>query len=175
MNRRISTDGAVAIGGLIIGAALGLAGSFFAGQVQAFLFVISSLGLIAGSLLLAMRRLSSRDHMAAAGFAALAIGEAALIGPGNAPAAAARFASGVMVYVPALLLIGASGWGSLWARLAALASAVVFAAYALAYLAGGAPDPNGPMGSVGYLLLTLAIVGWIMTILREPDAPPHGA
>lgn len=45
-------------------------------------------------------------------------------------------------------------------------AAVPFAAHALAFFAGAAVETDGPLPSVGYALLTVTIVGWVVAVLR---------
>jgi hypothetical protein len=73
-----------------------------------------------------------------------------------------------MLYAPGLLLIALSPWAPRWVRATGAAAAVVFAAHALVYFSGGTVDSTGPLGSIGYALLTVTVAGWAITVLRSP-------
>ena len=154
---------------LAIGAVLGFAGNFApVGPVQDLMYALSAAGLVIGAVLLAVEHAAVGHVLPASGFAILALAESRLLNPTDAPGGEASFAAGVLLYVPALLLIALSPWAPRWARAVGALAAVPFAAHALAYFAGAAVETDGPIPSVGYALLTVAIVGWIITVLRRP-------
>jgi hypothetical protein len=160
--------------GLAIGAVLGFGGNFIhAGQAQNVVYVISSLGIIMGSAFLAAWFARQGRDTVAIGFALLALAEGILL-PGlflsasspTDPGAYASFAAGVTLYPVALLLASIPPAFPLWTRIAGALAALPFAAHALLSLLGRSPAPGGPLASIGYVLLTLTIVGWMITVLR---------
>jgi hypothetical protein len=154
---------------LAVGAALGFGGNFApVGAVQDLLYALSAAGLVLGAILLALEHAAMGHRLAASGFAILALGESRLLNPTDAPGGEASFAAGVLLYVPALLLIALSPWTPRWTRVVGALAAVPFAVHALAYFGGAAVETDGPIPSVGYALLTAMIVGWIITVLRRP-------
>lgn len=156
-------------GALTVGAVLGFGGNFApVGPVQDLLYAVSAAGLVVGAILLALEHAASGHTLAAAGFAILALGESRLLNPTDAPGGEASFAAGVLLYVPALLLIAFSPWAPRWTRAVGALAAVPFAAHALAYFAGAAVETNGLIPAVGYTLLTVTILGWITAMLRTP-------
>jgi hypothetical protein len=82
------------------------------------------------------------------------------------PGAYASFAAGVALYAVALLLASIPPAFPLWTRIAGALAALPFAAHALLSLLGRSPAPSGPLASIGYVLLTLTIVGWMIAVLR---------
>ncbi|MDQ4054672.1 MAG: hypothetical protein M3237_18525 [Actinomycetota bacterium] len=160
------------MGGLGIGAVLGFAGNFVGHQThaQSVLFGLSAIGLILGSVLLAVEHASSGHRLAAAGFALLALGETRVLNPTDVAGGEGSFAVGVLLYVPGLLMIALSTWAPRWVRLLGAAAAVPFAAHSLAYLSGASVDSTGPLAGIGYALLTTTILGWILAVLR-PSTP----
>ena len=157
----------VVVGGLVVGALLGFGGNFFdPGAVQDLLYAVSSTGLIAASALLAVERARVGSVFTAAGFALFALGEARLLNPTGAPGGEASFAAGVLLCAAALLLIGMSTWAPYWVRIVGWMSAVPFATHALAFLGGADVDSTGALAGIAYALLTLTIVGWVLTVLR---------
>ena len=164
----------VTVVGLAIGAVLGFGGNFIhIGQAQNVIYVMSSLGIIMGSaLLVAWFARQGRDTVAI-GCALLALAEGILlsglflsVNTPTAPAAYAFFTAGVALYPVALLLASIPPAFPLWTRIVGALAAIPFAAHALLSLLGYAPAPSGPLASIGYVLLTLTMVGWIIAILR---------
>lgn len=159
----------ITMGALAVGAVLGFAGNFApVGPVQDLMYALSAAGLIVGAVLIAVEHAAAGHGLAASGFVILALGEARLLNPTDAPGGEASFAAGVLLYVPALLLIALSPWAPRWTRAVGALAAAPFAAHAVAYFAGAEVAPDGPLPSAGYTLLTVAIVGWILTVLRRP-------
>ena len=159
----------ITAGALTVGAVLGFGGNFApVGAVQDLLYALSASGLVLGAILLALEHAAMGHRLAASGFAILALGESRLLNPTDAPGGEASFAAGVLLYVPALLLIALSPWTARWTRVVGALAAVPFAVHALAYFGGAAVETDGPIPSVGYALLTATIVGWIITVLRRP-------
>jgi hypothetical protein len=147
--------------GLAIGAVLGFGGNFLpAGPPQNIVLVLSSLGLIMGSALFAAWFARRGHSIVAVGFALLALAESisfsGLFLLASAPTfpAAYTFAAGVAPAFP------------LWTRIVGTLAAIPFAAHALLWLLGRSPAPSGPLASIGYVLLTVATVGWMITALR---------
>ena len=160
--------GAIIVAGLVVGAVLGFGGNFIQqGDIQDVMYGLSALGLIVSSVLLAVEHASVGHRLAAAGFALLALGEARVLSPTDVPGADASFAAGVFLYAPALLILALSTWTPLWVRLVGALAAVPFAAHALLFLAGGEIDSTDPLAGIGYALLTVTIIGWILTVLRS--------
>lgn len=158
------------VGGFAVGAALGFGGNFVdPGTTQDILYGLSALGLVVGSVLLALAHASAGRRLAAAGFAVLALGETRVLNPTDAPGSEASFAAGVLLYAAALLMIGLSTWAPPWVRLLGALAAIPFAAHGLAYLGGADIDSTDPLAGVGYGLLTITVVGWILTVLRMED------
>ncbi|MDQ3769165.1 MAG: hypothetical protein M3370_06785 [Actinomycetota bacterium] len=131
------------------------------------LYAVSALGLILASVILAVQHLSAGHLLVAAGFVLLALGETRVLNPTDAPGGEASFAGGVLLYAPALVMIALSKWAPLWARVTGAIAAVPFAAHGLVYLGGGDIDSTGPLAGIGYALLTVTIIGWIVTVLRS--------
>jgi len=163
-----SAGPSIIAGALAVGAVLGFGGNFApVGPVQDLMYALSAAGLVLGAVLLAVEHAATGDALAASGFAILALGESRLLNPTDAPGGEASFAAGVLLYVPALLLVALSPWAPRWTRAVGALAAVPFAVHALAYFAGAAVETDGPIPSTGYALLTVTVVGWIITVLRR--------
>lgn len=159
--------------GLGVGVVFGFGGSFLpVGPAQNLSEAISSLGLILGAALLAARFAREGRDTVAVGLGLLALAEGVLMSGGTAAdaGASASFAAGTALYVVALLLTSLPRAFPTWSRVLGALAAIPFAIHAGLRMLGGAPDPSGPVASTGYGLLSLAMVGWILFVLR--DAPP---
>lgn len=162
------TDPRLVAAALAVGAALGFGGNFApVGPAQDLMYAVSAAGLVLGAILLAVDHALAGHGLAAAGFVVLALGEARLINPTDAPGGDASFAAGVLLYVPALLLISSSPWAPRWTRVVGALAAVPFAVHSLAYFGGATVETDGSIPSAGYALLTVAIIGWVVTVLRR--------
>jgi hypothetical protein len=159
--------------GFAIGAVLGFGGNFLpAGPPQNIVYAISSLGIIMGSALFAAWFARQGKSTVAVGFALLALAESISL-PGlfllaSAPTfpGAYTFAAGVALYAVALPLASVPPAFPLWTRIVGTLAAIPFAAHALLWLLGRSPAPSGPLASIGFVLLIVAIVGWMITVLR---------
>jgi hypothetical protein len=159
--------------GLAIGAVLGFGGKFLpAGPPKNIAHALSSLGIIMGSALLAAWFARQGKSTVSVGFALLALAEGIILsGPfllASAPTfpGAYTFAAGVALYAVALPLASVPPAFPLWTRIAGALAAIPFAAHALLWLLGRSPAPSGPLASIGSVLLIVAIVGWMITVLR---------
>ena len=159
--------------GFAVGAVLGFGGNFLpAGPPQNIVYAFSSLGIIVGSALFAAWFARQGKSIVAVGFALLALAESISL-PGlflvaSAPTfpAAYTFAAGVALYAVALPLVSAPHAFPIWTRIVGVLAAIPFAVHALLWLLGRSPAPEGPLASIGYVLLIVTIVGWIITALR---------
>ncbi len=164
--------------GLAVGAVLGFGGNFLpAGPLQNVAYTLSSLGIIMGSALLATW-FARREHtIAAVGFALLVLAEGIILSGlfllASAPTfpGAYTFAAGVALYAVALPLISVPPAFPLWTRIVGVLAAIPFAAHGLLWLLGHSPASSGPLASIGYVLLIVTIVGWMITVLRAAPSP----
>ena len=159
--------------GLAIGAVLGFGGKFLpAGPPHNIAHALSSLGIIMGSALLVAWFARQGKSTVSVGFALLALAEGIILsGPfllASAPTfpGAYTFAAGVALYAVALPLASVPPAFPLWTRIAGALAAIPFAAYALLWLLGRSPAPSEPLASIGFVLFIVAIVGWMITVLR---------
>jgi len=166
------------VGGLAVWVVLGLGANFLpAGPSQNIPFVMSSLGIIMSGPLLALWFARRGHSIVAVGFALLALAESMSL-PGlfllaSAPTfpSAYTFAAGVTLYAVALPLASVPPAFPIWTRIAGTLAAIPFAAHGLLWLLGRSPDTSGPLASIGYVVLAVAVVGWIITIQRAAPSP----
>jgi hypothetical protein len=158
----------IVVVGLAIGIALGIGGSIVNRQpTYTIAEHLSSAGLITACGLLAIRFGRLTRWMAASGFALLALAEAIILSAPISAAGEATFASGVALYVPALLLVSLPDGLPIWSRVAGGLAAIPFAMHAALNWLGQNPSPGGPIATTGYILFSIAAIGWIVQVLRN--------
>lgn len=175
VSRRWTGERVIIAGGLLVGVVLGMAGNIpTEGWLQNLLFVVSSIGLTVAGVLLVLREARRGADLVAAGFAIFAVAEIIIwVGGGTTgPASEAPFAAATLFYVPALLLISAPPRFALWARAAGVLAAVPFGIYAVVFILGG--NPAEILEIAGYLLLSVAVIGWAVDVIRSTRVADGG-
>lgn len=160
------------VGGLAVGAVLGMAGEQLpVGPAHVLMLLASSVGLVTATALLTSWHLRRGRAMVGTGFAVLT-GAEMLIWAGGGPAHGGddAFAAGVAFYVPALLLVALPAVLPTWSRAAAALAVVPFGALGIIALTGGTPAPA--LQDAGYGLLTVSLIGWAVDILRDGRTAP---
>ena len=159
------------VASLAVGAVLGFGGNFLAGTAQIVAHGISSIGLVVATALLALSFLRRGRDAVAAGYVLLTIAEIVLWNNGReGEIAETSFATSVLFYAPALLLISLPPAFPVWSRVAGALSGLAFGAHGGLFLLGSPQPSDGPLAGAGYALLTVALVGWIVATLRPTAA-----
>ena len=159
------------LGGLVVVFVFGLMQAFFDSGSDGALLAgsLTNMGGLAASSLLAVRHLRAGREMAAAGFAGmaiLAVGEA--VAGFSGAGADQIFVTLAVLHLPAHALIASQDWAPMWARGAIALSGIVMAVYGYMYTFGDDPaDPESPVLIAGWVLLLIAVIGWIMTVREE--------
>lgn len=173
----MSAETVVAGGGVLAGAGFGLAGGFApVGPVQDVLYLLSSVGFVAGLVVLTLRSHETRRPLHAAGFLLLALGEVAMMSGFNRaadPNSPGAFAAGVALYAPGLLLVSLPRGYPMWARVAGALAALPFGAHGILRSAGIDLDYQDLTAVVGYGLLSVAIAGWIWHLRGASESHPR--
>ena len=167
MNKKINVIASV---GLLAGALFGIAGSIVTSPVkQIIMYEISSVGLTAACVLLAIKFLKEESDLIASGFLLLAIAEAVMSGGNSLGQIGGQpsFAAGMALYVPAFLFIGFSKGFPLWTRFTIIAAAIPFLISASKIFSGGQVLSTSPLPGAGYGLFTITIIGWVIFLLRQ--------
>lgn len=156
--------GVVAPCGLVVGAALGLAGTFApSASARGVLWGIDGIALIVATALLTIHHFRRGNDVVAAGFLVFVAGEA-LILPSAAMSLAASgptFASGAGLWAASLVLVSAPDVMPAWLRLVAGVAALLFAIVALQVFIGRALTPlSQPLPFFAYPLLVVTLCGW---------------
>lgn len=167
-----SAERAVITAGLLMAVVPGFAGGQVGpGTMQTTLYALSSFGLVAATMLLALRHLRQGQTLAAAGMAILAMAEMLLwVGgrPGD-PGYDVTFAGGVMFYVPALLLISIPKVLPWLVRVMGILASLPWAMFSARFLSGQTPSYADALATVGYALLGITMIGWIVVLGRTAE------
>ena len=154
----------VAAAGLVIGAMLGMAGSFApTAQLRGLAWGTDGIALVVGSALLGLLHLRRGDVQPAAGFLVFLAGET-LIVSGSAmdlAASAPAFAAGTGLWSAALALISASRLMPRLVRVTGGIAAILFAITAVAIFGGAGLTPlSEPLPFYAYPFLAVTLFGW---------------
>ncbi len=156
--------------GLAIGAIFGISGSIFTNPVlQIISYQISSIGLIVACALLAVKYFRKNKDFIAVGFLLFAIGESVM----SSGAAAgiiegqAAFGAGTALYVPALLLVSIPIGFPIWTRITGTLTTIPFIMVTAIIFSGGQVLSTSVIASLGYGMLVITIIGWILTLTRK--------
>lgn len=170
----------VAAAGLIVGALLGMAGSFASSTaLRGLAWGVDGISLCVASALLAVHHLREGNDQLAAGFLVFLAGET-LIVPGSAmelAASAPSFAAGAGLWSAALILISASPVMPALIRVTGAIASVLFAVTAVRIFGGEGLTPlSEPLPFYAYPFLALTLFGWAWAHVRSQpvrDAPGH--
>jgi len=163
---------------LVIGALLGMAGTFATSvPIRSLAWGIDGVLLVVGAALLAVHHLRLGQELLAAGFLVFLAGET-LIVSGSAmdlAASAPTFAAGAGLWSAGMLLVSASPVQPVLVRLTGVIGALLFAASAAMIFTGGALTPlSKPLPFFAYPFLALTLFGWAATHVRKPVHEPRG-
>ena len=167
----------IAAAGLLVGAALGLAGTLVESPtLQASLWAIDSVGLVIATALLALKYFRAGADIVAGGYLVFAIGEGVLLsgtaaGPsGSVPA----FAAGIALWAAGLALISAPRLLPAWLRVLGAVAACLFAVTSACIYAGKELLPtSAPLPFLGYPFLVATLLGWAWMLMRERERSPE--
>lgn len=159
---------------LAIGAALGMAGSLVpSAPLRAILWGIDGAALVVAAAMLAVIFFKRGEDLAAAGYIVFAVAQG-LVVSGSAMSlteAAPSFATGILLWAAALVMIGVARVYPTVVRLLGFAAAVLFAITALRILGGAPLDAlSKPLPTLAYPVFVATMIGWIVTLLRKPAA-----
>jgi hypothetical protein len=161
----------VAAAGLVIGALLGMAGSFApSAELRGLAWGTDGIALVVASALLGVHYLRRGDAQLAAGFLVFLAGET-LILSGSAmdlAASAPSFAAGAGLWSAALALVSASPIMPRPIRVTGAIAAILFAATAARIFGGAGLTPlSEPLPFYGYPFLAVTLFGWAWGHIRR--------
>ena len=150
--------------GLVIGAVLGIAGTFVqSASLRGVAWGIDGTALVVASALLAVHHVRRGDAVAAAGFLVFVAGEALVLSGAatTLEASAPSFAAGVALWAASLVLVGASNTMPVWVRGVGFIGALLFGGVAVRMFAGAALTPlSEPLPFFAYPFLAATLFGW---------------
>jgi hypothetical protein len=162
---------AVAAAGLVIGALLGIAGSFAPSvELRGLAWGIDGIAIIVGSALLVVHHVRGGNDQLAAGFLVFLAGET-LIVAGSAmdlTASAPLFAAGAGLWSAALALISASPLMPAFIRVTGAIASVLLAVTAVRLFGGaGLTALSKPLPFYAYPFLAITLLGWAWAHVRS--------
>jgi hypothetical protein len=161
----------VAAAGLVIGALLGMAGTFApSAELRGLAWGTDGIALVVASALLSVHYLRRGDAQLAAGFLVFLAGET-LILSGSAmdlAASAPSFAAGAGLWAAALALVSASPIMPRLVRVTGAIAAILFATTAARIFGGAGLTPlSEPLPFYGYPFLAVTLFGWAWVHIRR--------
>ena len=157
--------------GLVIGAVLGMAGTFVpSASLRGLLWGLDGIALIVAGALLAVHHFRRGNDVVSAGFLVFIVGEALILSGAamDLIASAPLFGAGVGLWAASLLLVSAPNVMPRWVRGAALVAALLFTVVALQIFSGRALTPlSQPLPFFAYPFLAATLFGWAWTHYRN--------
>ena len=154
----------VASGGLVIGAALGMAGTFVpSAPARGLLWGLDGIALIVAAALLGIHCFRKGDDVIAAGFLVFVAGQALILSSAAMDLAASgpTFGAGTGLWAASLALLSAPRVAPLWARITGVIAALLFAIVAARLFLGHALTPlSQPLPYFAYPFLVVTLLGW---------------
>jgi len=161
----------LAPGSLVIGALLGMAGSFVpSASLRGLLWGLDGIALIVGTALLTFHYLRRGNDVVAAGFLVFVVGETLILSGAAMDLAASGpvFAAGVGLWAASLALVSAPNVMPAWVRVVASLAALLFAAVAVQVFIGPALTPlSQPLPFFAYPFLAVTLFGWAWAGYRD--------
>ena len=166
---------AVAASGLVIGAVLGMAGTFApSASLRGLLWGIDGIALIVATALLAIHHVRRGNDVVAAGFLVFVVGESLIVSCSAMELVASSpvFAAGAGLWAASLALVSAPNAMPSWLRGVALVGALLFAIVAVQGFMGRALTPlSQPLPFFAYPLLAITLFGWAWVHYRDDRGP----
>jgi hypothetical protein len=161
----------IAASGLVIGAVLGMAGTFAtSASLRALAWGADGTALIVATALLTVHHLRRGHDLAAAGFLVFVVAEAVILS-GVAlelEASAPSFAAGVSLWAASLALVSASDAVPLLVKGVGFVAALLFATVAAEIFVGRALTPlSEPLPFFAYPFLAATLFGWAWVHYRQ--------
>jgi hypothetical protein len=156
---------------LVIGAVLGMAGTFVpTAPLRGLLWGLDGTVLVIAAALLAVHHVRRGNDLVAAGFLVFVAGQTLVVATAamDLVAGAHMFAAGVSLWAASLALISAPRVMPSWVRAAAVIAAALFAIVAAQIFAGHVLSPlSEPLPFFAYPFLAASLFGWAWTHYRH--------
>ena len=173
-HERLLTVGAAA---LVIGALLGMAGSFApSAELRGLLWGVDGTSLVVGTALLAVHHLRRGNDLLAAAFLVYMVGETLMVlgASMELSASASLLAGGTALWSASLALASASELMPLFVRATGAVTSLMFAATAIQNFSGGQLTPlSRPLPFFGFPFLAATLIGWAWVHGRQNHGQRH--
>jgi hypothetical protein len=161
----------VAAGGLVLGALLGMAGTFVpSASLRGLLWGVDGIALIVATALLTMHHCRRGNDIVAAGFLVFVAGETLILSSAAMDLAATgpAFSAGAGLWAASLFLISLPAVMPSWIRGVSVVAALLFAIVALQNFTGSSLTPlSQPLPFFAYPFLAVTLFGWAWTHYRN--------
>jgi hypothetical protein len=158
---------------LVIGAALGLAGSFApSGSLRGLAWGLDGIALVVATALLTIHHVRRGNDLLAGGFLVFSIGQGLVVSGAamELSAGAPSFGAGSGLWAVALAIISASRTMPLWVRGTGSIAAILLTVVALRIFAGNELTPlSQPLPFFAYPFLVATLLGWAWVHYRRAD------
>ena len=150
--------------GLVVGAILGIAGTFVASaSLRGLLWGIDGVALVVAGALLAIYHVGRGNRLVAAGFLAFVAGETLILSTAAAPLGSSgpAFGAGASLWAASLVMVSIPKILPDWVRVIGFAAAVLFSIVGIELFLGRSLDAlSKPLPFFAYPLLALTMLGW---------------
>lgn len=151
-------------GGLVVGSALGMAGTFVpSAAVRGLLWGLDGVALVLAAALLTVHYLRKREDLVAAGFLVFVLGQTLILSSaamdltGSGPV----FGAGAGLWAASLYLLSAPGVVASWVRITGTIAGTLFTIVAVQLFLGGTLTPlSRPLPFFAYPFLVATLLGW---------------
>ena len=161
----------LAPGGLVIGAVLGMAGTFApSASLRGLLWGLDGIALIVATALLTMHYFRRGNDVVAAGFLVFFVGETLILASAAMDflTSGPVFAGGVGLWAASLALVSAPNVMPTWVRAVAVIAALLFALVAVQLFMGRTLTPlSQPLPFFAYPFLVGNLFGWAWVHYRD--------
>jgi hypothetical protein len=161
----------IASSGLVIGAILGMAGTFVpSASLRGLFWGLDGVALIVATALLTIHHFRRGNDVVAAGFLVFVVGETLILSGAAMDLTASRpvFAGGTGLWAASLALVSAPHAMPSWLRVVAAVAALLFAVVAVQAFMGRALTPvSQPLPYFAYPFLALTLFGWAWVHYRN--------
>ena len=150
--------------GLVVGAILGVAGTFASSaSLRGLLWGIDGVALVVAGALLTIYHLGRKNNLVAVGFLVFVVGQSLVLSTAATPldSGAPALAAGVSLWAASLVLISVPAVMPLWVRVVATIAAVLFSVVAVQIFQGQPLDAlSRPLPFFAYPFLAATMFGW---------------
>lgn len=161
----------IAASGLVVGAVLGMAGTFAPSvSLRGLAWGLDGIALIVAAALLTIHYFRRGNDVVAAGFLVFVVGEGLILSGAamDLAASAPLFAAGVGLWAASLTLISASHVMPRWVRGVGFFAALLFTVVAIQIFSGRALTPlSQPLPFFAYPFLAATLFGWAWVNYRN--------